>query len=300
MAPTAAVNSRHRAGDPARDRRLAGPGRLLRQEAHGDRQEAARAVAKCFSAGAKKGVAADPACVTKAGGSFNSSLKACGTPTQLAPVEELVDQFSIESQSPADRTRRPPRRPPRRARRRRRPRRRSASTSRSRRRAGTANCGSNQFSTPADPPFSGELDSDTVGDQARRPRPRLPLHRRRRGDGEPVGHSRECHDGPRQPRRHDAGGEPGHEPGGLLAWGRRAPPSTASTTRQVECTADADCFAPGGCQTDPTCYFGPPVLVNGFPSSCVVNAFAQNASGTLNTATGAVERSISSWRRSST
>src|SRR5262249_58368257 len=28
---------------------------------------------------------------------------------------------------------------------------------------GTANCGSNQFSTPADPPFSGEIDSDTVG-----------------------------------------------------------------------------------------------------------------------------------------
>ena len=54
----------------------------------------------------------------------------------------------------------------------------------------------------------------------------------------------------------------------------------------VECTSDGDCFAPGGCQTDPTCYFGPPVLVNGFPPSCVVNAFAQNASGTLNTATG--------------
>src|SRR5262249_59965053 len=29
--------------------------------------------------------------------------------------------------------------------------------------AGTTNCGSGQFSTPADPPFSGELDSDTVG-----------------------------------------------------------------------------------------------------------------------------------------
>src|SRR5262249_10724410 len=45
-------------------------------------------------------------------------------------------------------------------------------------------------------------------------------------------------------------------------------------------------FAPGACQTDATCFFGPPVLVNGFPSSCVVNGFAQNASGTLNVATG--------------
>src|SRR5262249_18119715 len=55
----------------------------------------------------------------------------------------------------------------------------------------------------------------------------------------------------------------------------------------VECTTDNDCFAPGGCQADPTCYFGPPVLVNGFPPSCVVNAFAQDASGTLDQATGA-------------
>jgi hypothetical protein len=54
----------------------------------------------------------------------------------------------------------------------------------------------------------------------------------------------------------------------------------------LECTSDGDCFAPGGCQTDPTCFFGPPVLVNGLPPSCVVNAFAQNASGTLNQATG--------------
>src|SRR5262249_42132053 len=53
-------------------------------------------VAKCFSGGAKKGVVADPACVTKAGGSFNSSLKPCGRPTQLAPIEQLVDQFSVD------------------------------------------------------------------------------------------------------------------------------------------------------------------------------------------------------------
>ena len=39
-----------------------------------------QAVAKCFSSGAKSGVSTDPACVQKAGASFNSSLKACGTP----------------------------------------------------------------------------------------------------------------------------------------------------------------------------------------------------------------------------
>ena len=68
----------------------------------------------------------------------------------------------------------------------------------------------------------------------------------------------------------------------------------------IVCFNDAICFAPGGCLADPTCYFGPPVFVNGFPSSCVVNTFAQDASGTLNVGHGCVERWTSSSPRWST
>ena len=55
----------------------------------------------------------------------------------------------------------------------------------------------------------------------------------------------------------------------------------------LECTSDADCAgAPGSCAPDPTCFFGPPVPVSGFISTCVVNTFAQDASGTVDLATG--------------
>jgi hypothetical protein len=60
----------------------------------------------------------------------------------------------------------------------------------------------------------------------------------------------------------------------------------------VECTSDDDCgFQPGACAFDATCFFGPPVPVNGFPPSCVVNAFAADGSGTLDVSTG--ESSVS-------
>ena len=44
--------------------------------------------------GGKSGANADEACAQKAAGSFNGSLKTCGTPTQLAPLELLIDQFA--------------------------------------------------------------------------------------------------------------------------------------------------------------------------------------------------------------
>ena len=173
-----------------------------------------QAVAKCFSSAAKSGASTDPACVTKAGGSFNSSLKACGTPTQLAPIEQLIDQFSIDlnrqqsvpttttttTTTSTTTTTAPP------------PLGQHLSFTTS---AGTANCGANQFGTPADPPFSGELDSDLVGTKLV-DLGGLPLHRGRRGDGKPVDHPGECHHGPRQPRWHHPVGQPGDEPGGLL------------------------------------------------------------------------------------
>src|SRR5262249_55774866 len=205
--------------------------------------------------------------------------------TQLAPIEQLIDQFSIDlnraqsvpttstttTTTSTTTTTAPP------------PLGQHLSFTTS---AGTANCGAGQFNTPADPPFSGELDSDLVGTK---------LGDRGLGclyigggnatvnpsvipenattvldspDGTTLsgslGTSRaDCSVGPQGLVKHCL-----NNPG-------------------VECTTDNDCFAPGGCQADPTCYFGPPVLVNGFPPSCVVNVFAQDASGTLDQATGA-------------
>ncbi len=243
-----------------------------------------QAVAKCFSSGAKSGTATDPACVTKAGASFNSSLKACGTPTQLAPLEQLIDQFSIDlnrqqsvpttstttTTTSTTTTTAPP------------PLGQHLSFTTS---AGTANCGANGFGTPADPPFSGELDSDLVGTKlvdlgagclyigggAATVNPSIIPENATTVLDSPdgttlsgsLGTSRtDCSVGPQGSVKH------------------------CVNNPAVECTDDSACFAPGGCQTDPTCYFGPPVLVNGFPPSCVVNAFAQDASGTLNVATG--------------
>src|SRR5262249_61472160 len=47
----------------------------------------------CFSKAVKSGVAVDEACGQKAASSFNGSLKSCGTPTQLFPIEEQIDAF---------------------------------------------------------------------------------------------------------------------------------------------------------------------------------------------------------------
>ena len=49
----------------------------------------------------------------------------------------------------------------------------------------------------------------------------------------------------------------------------------------VECSSDDQCFLAGACQPDATCFFGPPIPVNGFPASCVVNTFAADASGMI-------------------
>jgi hypothetical protein len=237
-------------------------------------------VAKCFSGGAKKGVAADPACVTKAGGSFNSSLKSCGTPTQLAPVEQLIDQFSVDlnrqqtvpttttstTTTSTTTTTSPP------------PLGKHLSFTTT---PGTASCA---LPDPA-PPVSGEIDSDLVGSKitdlglgclyigggaATVSPSQIPENATTVLDSPDgttlqgsLGTSRaDCSVGPQGATKHCA------------------------NNPTVECSSDNDCFAPGGCLLDPTCYFGPPIPVNGFPSSCVVNTFKQNASGTLNQATG--------------
>jgi hypothetical protein len=245
----------------------------------------AQAFAKCFSKAAKSGVQVDEACGQKAASSFNGSLKACGTPTQLAPVESAIDTFGVAlsrsltvpttstttTTTSTTTTTLPP------------PLGQHLSFTTT---AGTANCGTTgQFGSPPDPPFSGELDSDLVGTKIAD----LGLGCLYIGGGAATvnpslipENATTVLDSP-----------DGTTLSGSLGTGRAdcSVGPQGSTKHCVnnpsfECTSDGDCFAPGGCQADATCYFGPPVLVNGFPSSCVVNAFAQSASGTLNLATG--------------
>ena len=245
----------------------------------------AEAFAKCFSKAAKSGVQVDDACGQKAVSSFNGSLKACGTPTQLAPVESAIDAFGVAlsrsltvpttttttTTTSTTTTTLPP------------PLGQHLSFTTT---AGTANCGTTgQFGSPPDPPFSGELDSDLVGTKLAD----LGLGCLYIGGGAATvnpslipENATTVLDSP-----------DGTTLAGSLGTGRAdcsvAPQGTTKHCQNnpaVECTSDGDCFAPGACALDPTCYFGPPVLVNGFPSSCVVNTFAQNASGTLNLATG--------------
>jgi hypothetical protein len=62
----------------------------------------------------------------------------------------------------------------------------------------------------------------------------------------------------------------------------------------VACTTDADCAGvSGGCTFDANCFFGPPVPIEGFPSNCIVNTIAADASGTIDTATGSSTTNIS-------
>jgi hypothetical protein len=117
----------------------------------------AQAVTKCWSKAALSGTIPDEACAQKAASSFNGSLKKCGSPTQLAPLEFLIDQFSdalsravtvatttTTTTIPTTTTTTLP--PPLGEH-------LSFTTT-----AGTANC---TLPNP-DPPFSGELDADTA------------------------------------------------------------------------------------------------------------------------------------------
>ena len=249
----------------------------------------AQSITKCYSKASQKGTTVDETCAEKAASSFNASLKKCGTPTQLGPVEALVDAFGTSlsrtltvptttttttTTSTTTTTTAPPLGPHL-----------SFTTV-----AGTANCGSAGFGTPADPPFSGEIDSDTVGTKlfdlgagcldigggsASIPPSQIPENATSILDS-PDGMTlvasfgtgpRDCSRGP-------------------------ASTSHCVNNPSVACTSDADCAGlAGACAPDANCFFGPPVEVNGFPSTCVVNTFAQDASGTVNTATG--ESSVS-------
>ena len=251
----------------------------------------AQGVAKCWSKAAKSGLAVGSACGNKAGSSFNNTLKICGTPEQLTPVETAIDVFAqalsraltVPTTSTTTTTT-------------------STTTTTEPPPLGThlsftTTVGSDcQQPNEFDPtvglgPFSGQLSSDTGGTM---PVLQLGLGCLYIGGGasnEPpslipenatsifettdsvnlvasLGTSRaDCTTGP-QPTQH------------------------CVNNPSVACTSDADCTGLlGACAFDPTCFFGPPVPVSGFPSTCVVNTFATDGSGTLDVLTG--ESSVS-------
>jgi hypothetical protein len=242
-------------------------------------------VGSCYAKAASKGAVVDSKCVTQAVKAFNNALKKCGTTDQLKAVESAVDSFvqqasraalvpttttTTTSTSTTTTTTAPPLGTHL-----------SFTTT-----AGTANCGTAGFGTPPDAPFSGEVDSDTAGTMkisdlglgclyigggnATIPASLVPENATNildTADGTTLTASfgtgpLDCSRGP-QATRH------------------------CLTDKNVECTSDNDCgFLPGSCAPDVNCYFGPPVPVNGSPTSCVVNTFAADANGTVDTSTG--------------
>src|SRR5262249_49290047 len=228
----------------------------------------------------------------KAQSSFNSSLKSCGTPDQLGPIEEQIDFFgqtfsravtvvtttTTTTTSTTSTTTQPP----------------PLGTHLSFTTVPGSDC---KQPNELDPtvglgPFSGQLSSDTGGTM---PVLQLGLGCLYIGGGnssEPpslipenatsifestdsvnliasLGTSRaDCTTGP-QPTQH------------------------CVNNPSQSCTTDADCAGfLGACAFDPTCFFGPPVPVRGFPTTCVVNSFATDGSGTLDLLTGASSVSI--------
>jgi hypothetical protein len=252
----------------------------------------ARRFTRCSAKAARSGTAVDEACAQKAAQSFNVSLKKCGTPTQLGPVEALIDAFGTSvsrrltvptttttttTTSTTTTTTAPPLGDHL-----------SFTTT-----VGTANCGTAGFGTPPDAPFSGEVDSDVAGTtkisdlgagclyigggNASIPASQIPENATTildSADGMNLTASSgtgrlDCSKGP-QTTKH------------------------CLSDPSVECTSDNDCgLLPGACAFDANCFFGPPVPVNGFPSSCVVNVFAQDANGTIDLATGESSVNIS-------
>ena len=89
----------------------------------------------------------------------------------------------------------------------------------------------------------------------------------------------ERHHGPRLPRRHDAVRQLGDEPRGLLGGAGRPPSHCVNNPPARVHRRRGLRLRPGGCQTDATCYFGPTGPGEGFPPSCVVNAFATMRAG---------------------
>ena len=251
-----------------------------------------QSIAKCFSTAAKKGVVPDPNCGTKAANSFNGSLKKCGTPTQLGPVEAIVDQFGVSlnrsltvpttttTTAPETTTTTTTLPPPLGE--------HLAFTTT----AGTANCGNGGLSSPPDPPFSGELDSDTAGTTKITD---LGLGCLYIGGGSASVAPSLIPEGATTILDSTDGTTLTASFGTSRADCSRGPESATHCISDptIACTTDSDCTGlKGDCAPDANCFFGPPIPINGFPPSCVVNTFASDASGTVDVSTGVSSVSI--------
>jgi hypothetical protein len=234
-------------------------------------------VGKCFATSAKKGTATDDTCIEKASNTFVKALKKCTTADQIAPVETVVDNFvkalfrvvavpttttTTTTTSTTTTTTAPPLGL------------HYTFTSA----PGTANCGGR--GATADPPLSGTLYTDV---DLTAPLIDLGLACLYIGGGNGnVSASSLPENAQTIFNTPDAQAL-------LSSFGtgpRDCTKGPASTTHclnntAVACSSDDDCFLAGACQPDASCFFGPPVPVNGFPASCVVNTFASDASGMI-------------------
>ncbi len=254
----------------------------------------ARAVTRCYTSPTRRGTAVPVDCITDTTRKLASSLKNCANEATVAALQDLSNTFARKiwrdiavpsttttttTTTSTTTTTAPPL-----------GQHLSFTTT-----AGTANCGGaslgHQYTAP-DAPFSGGIFSDTGatmslsdlglgclyigGGQAQVPASQIPENAAsilNSDDGMTLTASfgtgpRDCSRGP-EASRHCV-----NDP-------------TVSCTTDVECAGLA-----GGCAADANCFFGPPVAVNGFVSSCVVNTFAADASGTVDTSTGASSVSI--------
>jgi hypothetical protein len=246
----------------------------------------AAGVATCYGAAAGQGDSPDVRCMDKAHRKFSRAIRQCASADEIASLEARVDEFvqSLARTSTVVST--------------------TTTTTETTTTsttlapplgdhllftttAGTANCGGAKLDPPADAPFSGEIDSDTAGTTKLKD---LGLGCLYIGGGIaqiPASQTPENADNILEsPDGSSLVASSGTGPRDCS----KGPAATKHCVNNpaVSCTSDADCAGVlSACAPDASCFFGPPVPINGFPTSCVVNTFAEDASGTIDTATGA-------------
>ena len=166
---------------------------------------------------------------------------------------------------------------------------------------GTTNCGSGSFSTPADPPFSGELD-DINGNKLAD----LGLGCLYEGGGRaslvggnalPDGFSTYVAVTGTTGTMLTVGPSDGTGPADCTRGAGPARHCVNMSTPQA-CTSDTDCGnTVNACALDANCFYGPPLPILSPPpfgsiTSCVLNAVQTDASGTDDATTGDVSLSL--------
>ncbi|HZP42589.1 MAG TPA: hypothetical protein VFD84_13915 [Candidatus Binatia bacterium] len=227
-------------------------------------------VGHCYTKPTRRSTAVDPACILNTSNALSRALRNCGSEADVAALLALSEDFArkITRQLTVPSTTTTT----------------TTTTSTTTTTApplgqhltfttalGTANCGGAGLSSPPDAPLSGEIDADTAGTM---PISGLGLGCLYIGGGnsglaasqvpENASSILDTADGVNLTASFGTG------PGDCS----RGPAATRHCVNDpsITCTSDVECAgAPGGCAFDANCFFGPPVPVNGFPSSCVVN-----------------------------